>query len=969
MTTRLGYWFVALIASALALLGWWQRAHISLLERVDSLSLDAQMQWRGPIQPRLPILIVTIDEASAMRGGTPDRRALSAALDRLSKAGARLVALDILLLDAGDAATDVLLAASIKRSGRVLLPYALGEEPGPDGSNSRAVLDSAWPKVEGDMAKAATPLRARRLLAPLPLFADAALGLGNVGAVRSSDGALRFDLPALALSGEVYPTLALRVAAQLRGADWQQAWLRPGQEAAAGTLRVPLDALSRQWLNYYGPGGTFERLSFAELLKGGVPDARLKDRIVLIGTTALGSGDAFPTPFDSGLPGVERLATAIDNLIGERVLRRPDWAAPTEIALMLVLPLLVIGLLSRWRLRVALPVLFLVAVVLLLLLQRRFELQHEFIAPAFPLLAAGLAVLGALALRAADEHQRRKAALLALRESEQRYALAAEGANDGLWDWDLEAGTVHYSPRWLALMGLDAAEAADIKAWTRPLPPAAGAEFERALDEHLQGRSRQLHHLLEFEQGGQHRWLLARGMATREQGRAVRMAGSLTDVSELHRLQQQISHDALHDRLTGLPNRALFRVQLEAAMAEGDAGLVLLGLDEFRAFNEAQGLAAGDAVLVETGQRLRQREGQVLMTGRLGPDEFGIVFRARHGDNDGLVAWVLDRFEQPYALPEGGVQKLTACVGWAQAAEGPATADELIAAAEGALARAKMQGPGSRHCYDPAEQLVERSRRWMREQIDVALAERGQFKLFYQPFIRLSDRQLLGFEALIRWHHPQRGLVMPGDFIPVAEASGQIAEIGRWTLMEAAAQLRRWQPLGFTGEIAVNVSGVQLERDQELLADAHAALKALGDVPPRQLKLEVTESMAMANPTRSAEVLRELASLGFKLSIDDFGTGYSSLAYLHRFPFDTLKIDRSFVMRLEAGREAVEIVRTIVGLANALGKQTLAEGVEDEAQAAQLTELGVQVGQGWLFAKALPESEAERWIGRPTESR
>ncbi|MFH7044873.1 putative bifunctional diguanylate cyclase/phosphodiesterase [Paucibacter sp. JuS9] len=240
----------------------------------------------------------------------------------------------------------------------------------------------------------------------------------------------------------------------------------------------------------------------------------------------------------------------------------------------------------------------------------------------------------------------------------------------------------------------------------------------------------------------------------------------------------------------------------------------------------------------------------------------------------------------------------------------------------------------------------------------------GQFKLFYQPFIRLSDRQLLGFEALIRWHHPQRGLVMPGDFIPVAEASGQIADIGRWTLMEAAAQLRRWQALGFTGEIAVNVSGVQLERDQELLSDAHAVLKALGDVPPKQLKLEVTESMAMANPQRSAEVLRELASLGFKLSIDDFGTGYSSLAYLHRFPFDTLKIDRSFVMRLEAGREAVEIVRTIVGLANALGKQTLAEGVEDEAQAAQLTALGVQVGQGWLFAKALPESEAERWIIR-----
>ena len=284
-----------------------------------------------------------------------------------------------------------------------------------------------------------------------------------------------------------------------------------------------------------------------------------------------------------------------------------------------------------------------------------------------------------------------------------------------------------------------------------------------------------------------------------------------------------------------------------------------------------------------------------------------------------------------------------------------------MSAAESALASAKAAGAGHARLFDPARQLVEQSRRWVKENIARGL-EAGEFQLHYQPFVRLSDRSLLGFEALIRWKHPTRGLVMPGDFIPVAEESGQIVEIGRWTLIEAALQLRRWREIGFRGEIAVNVSGVQLARDDELLDDARETLKALGDVPASQLKLEVTERMAMANPQRSADVLQALARMGFKLSIDDFGTGYSSLAHLHRFPFDTLKIDRSFVMRLGAGRESGEIVRTIVGLADALGKQTLAEGVEEEAQAVLLEELGVQVAQGWLFAKALPPEDAKRLI-------
>ncbi|HEY1092660.1 MAG TPA: EAL domain-containing protein, partial [Burkholderiaceae bacterium] len=829
-------------------------------------------------------------------------------------------------------------------------------------------LDNALPSFKGEAALENLPVLPARVLAPLPAFADAALGLGHVTALRSPDGTLRYDLPGLPLDGEAYPSLALRAAVAGSGIDWRSVQMEFGhavKAGGAGELNAPLDGLSRQWINYYGKAGRFPSVRFADLVAGRLGATLLKDRIIVVGATALGTGDNIPTPFDASLPGVERLATSIDNLMTQRVLARPVWGSALELLLMLGLPLLAVALIGSWPLRRAMALLALLTVLLGIGMQWRFETANEFFAPAFPVLALLLATLGAIALRAGVEQRRRVVALAALASSEERYALAAQGANDGLWDWDIEGKQIHFSARWLALMGLDAAEAGGIDAWKRPLGGAQREAFDAALREHLEGRSLQFSHVLEFSQGGQPRWLLARGMATRVKGKPVRMAGSLTDVSELHRLQQQLSHDALHDRLTGLPNRTLFRAQLEQLLANsgpGTVGMLLVGLDDFRAFNETHGVVVGDRALAEVARRLRSREGVAVPVARIGPDQFALAAPSKAGELE-LVNWARKLFEPDFHLG-GEALRLQAGMGWAHTSEGTAGGDELIGAAEAALARAKSQGPGQWHRYDAAEQLVEQSRRWMIEQIDKALAAGNQFQLHYQPFVRLHDRALLGFEALIRWQHPSRGLVMPGDFIPVAEASGQIAALGRWTLLTAAAQLRQWHLLGFTGEIAVNVSGVQLERDIELLADAHAVLGALGSAPPHQLKLEVTESMAMANPQRSAELLQELARMGFKISIDDFGTGYSSLAYLHRFPFDTLKIDRSFVMRLAAGREAVEIVRTIVGLAHALGKQTLAEGVEDEAQALLLEDLGVQVAQGWLFAKALPAAQAEGLIGK-----
>ncbi|MFG6428710.1 EAL domain-containing protein [Roseateles sp. LYH14W] len=969
---RAGFALIALAAALLGAAVWALRADVSAFQQLDHWALDAQTLWRGPLAPgtELPLLLVRVDDAAleSLGGRVPDRAELARAVQALQDGGARAVGLDILLLPGGDSADgDAALAAAMKAGGRTLIPFALPD----DGAVSteaapEPVLAQALLRYDGEdvLAQSETGFyQPRRLLAPAPVLAAAAAGLGHVSVNRETDGSLRHDLPLLRLNGEVYPSLALRLAAFARGADWREARASFGRELSVGpTLRAPLDALSRLNVNYYGESGHFESIGFAELLAGKVDTSRLRGRVAVVGVSALAAGDHFPSPFDGGLPGMERVATVTDNLLTGRSLVRPDWGGAAELAAMVLLPLAAVLLLARVSLGRALGGLALAALLLLGLAQWAFEAHHLVLSIAPPLLTLALATLAASAWRANVEQAQRREAARQLAASEQRYALAAQGANDGLWDWDIGTGQVYYSPRWLALMGLSGAEAGQgIAAWTLPLDPAAAQAFNAEVQAHLDGRSLQFHHVLHFTQGGQERWLLARGLATREAGKPVRMAGSLTDISESQRLQRQISFDALHDRLTGLANRVLFREQLTQLLTGVPApgtGLLLLGLDGFRALNEAHGPVAGDSVLTELASRLKAAFGSRHLVARLGPDQFALLLAGGDVAAD-LAKQVQAQLEAPFGEHRLSV---TASMAWAQRRHGPASADELLAAAEGALARAKSMGPGHTHEFDPAEQLVEQSRRWLRDAIDAALAAGDQFELHYQPFVRLSDRALLGFEALIRWRHPTKGLIMPGDFIPVAEASGQICAIGRWGLLEAAAQLRRWQALGFTGEVAVNLSGVQLERDIELLADARATLAALGNVPTHRLKLEVTESMAMANPQRSAEVLQELARMGFKLSIDDFGTGYSSLAYLHRFPFDTLKVDRSFVIRLAAGREAQEIVRTIVGLGAALGKQTLAEGVEDEHQAALLEKLGVQVGQGWLFAKAMPEAQATEAI-------
>jgi diguanylate cyclase (GGDEF)-like protein len=971
-------WGVALAAAALALAGWALRSHLPVLERIDRATLDLQMQARGELRPGTehPVVLVAIDDRSLQQlGGTAPHRAQYATLvERLQQAGAKAVALDVLMLDPSrDPGHDALLAERLRSAAaagmKVGLPIALPGQPAAGlytGETPLAVLNHAAAQVKAEAAFVnALPLKPHGLQAPLPLLGESASLVGHVTAARGVEGALRFDLPLLNWRDEWFPSLALRLAGESLGLDWSQAQAELGRDIRWGQLTVPLDALSRQWVNYYGPAGTLRTMAFIDVLEGKVPPGSLKGAVVVVGEAALGTGDVFATPFDSGLPGMERLATVTDNLLTGRVLRKGSELP--EIAAMLLLPLFSVWLLVRLPARQAAVALLLVLLSCLLLAQVRFQWQHTFYSLAYPLLAGGLAVLGGALLRSHRERLRKEEAVAQLRASEERYALAARGASDGLWDWDRGGGRVYFSERWWGLMGLEPQGGADMQAFTLPLDATGRAGFQAALHDHLDGRSQQLHHVLQFRQGEQERALLVRGMASRDaSGQVTRMAGSLTDLSETMKLQRQLVHDALHDRLTGLANRNLFIEHLDQ-LHNQPLGVVLVGLDGFRQLNETEGTQVGDAVLREVGRRLQLRAGASTVlrptVARLGPDLFGLAFVApleADGVDAGRSPQLVHSLLEDALVVPGKELKVTATVGWAHRSQGLTGTDELLAAAEMALALAKGGAQrGGVRAYDPADQLLQNSRRWLRDNIDAALAAGDQFRMHYQPLIRLSDRKLLGFEALIRWHHPERGFVMPGDFIPFAEESGQVVPIGAWTLREVAKQLTAWHALGFEGEIAVNLSSRQfVEGDLEL--DARAALALLGEgISPKRIKLEVTESMAMANPHETAAMLQGLHAMGFKISIDDFGTGYSSLAYLHQFPFDTLKIDRSFVIRLHQGRDAQEIVRTIVGLTSALGKQALAEGVEEERQATLLHELGVQIGQGWLFGKAMPVEQAQ----------
>jgi diguanylate cyclase (GGDEF)-like protein/PAS domain S-box-containing protein len=443
----------------------------------------------------------------------------------------------------------------------------------------------------------------------------------------------------------------------------------------------------------------------------------------------------------------------------------------------------------------------------------------------------------------------------------------------------------------------------------------------------------------------------------------------IQDITDRKRAEEQLQHEAMHDVLTGLPNRAMFIDHVELAIAraqrneERKFAILYVDLDRFKIINDSLGHAIGDQLLKEVAVRLWKcvRAGDTVA--RLGGDEFVLLLEDIYQESEAID--VAERIKAELAVPftlSGREVFTTVSIGVASSWTSYHQAEGLIRDADAAMYRAKSLGKNRHEIYDSVMHAQVNDLLQMETALRLAV-ERKEFIVYYQSIVDLETFKISGFEALVRWNHPEKGFISPANFIPLAEETGLIVEIGEWVLREACQQMERWQKI-FPSDPPLFVS-VNLSSKQFIQSDLIQRVTRIIEetkINPEGLKLEITESAVMDDVDSATEMLKKLRALGVKLSIDDFGTGYSSLSYLHRFPIDTLKVDRSFVVNMSEDSENVEIVRTIVSLAQNLGMNVIAEGVETKEQLASLRKLGCENGQGYLFSKPVDARAAENLI-------
>jgi diguanylate cyclase (GGDEF)-like protein/PAS domain S-box-containing protein len=560
-----------------------------------------------------------------------------------------------------------------------------------------------------------------------------------------------------------------------------------------------------------------------------------------------------------------------------------------------------------------------------------------------------------------------------LAQSEERYAISARGSNDGLWDWDLRANRVYYSPRWAEMLGLAADQLEPAPdSWFRRVHPDDLLHLKARIAAHLS--SEEPHVEVEYRalhRDGEYRWMLTRGIAVRDEaGQSYRMAGSQTDISERKRSEAQLVHDALHDPLTGLANRALFVDRLERVMAAArrrkahNFAVLFLDLDRFKIVNDSLGHLAGDEVLVSVARRLEicLRKGDTVA--RFGGDEFVVLLDDLSDVSE--AARVAERIQVAIGEPmtvAGKEIRTTTCVGLSLSTTGYARPEEMLRDSDTALYRAKSAGRSRCAVFDRTMHAEAVAQLQLELEMRGAL-DRDEFVLHYQPIMHLDSGVLTGFEALLRWQHPDGGLLFPKSFISIAEDTGLIVPLGMWVVEHACRQLREWQATYPDTELrmSVNLSGRQMLQPD--LADRIEEILQETGVRPDLLNLEITEATLMADIATSGVVLERLRSRGVQITIDDFGTGYSSLGYLNQFPVDRLKIDPSFVASMRSQDTLSEVVGTIATLARNLGMTAVAEGVETDEQLRDIRELGCDFAQGYLFSEPLPPALVSEFMAQ-----
>ncbi|MES9990822.1 MAG: EAL domain-containing protein [Candidatus Thiodiazotropha sp.] len=567
------------------------------------------------------------------------------------------------------------------------------------------------------------------------------------------------------------------------------------------------------------------------------------------------------------------------------------------------------------------------------------------------------------------EISEREIAESALRKSEERFELAMRGANDGVYDWNLESNEIYYSPRWKSMLGYQDHELANsFSTWEKLISDIDRERCWDMLNDYTNGKRDNFHIEFKMRHKDGH-WvdILSRAFLVRDgEGKAIRIVGTHVDISEKKRQEAHILRQAHFDGLTGLPNRFLAMDRLaqllkEASRDASKVAILFLDLDGFKRVNDTLGHETGDRLLVQAAGRLQSAVRDEDSVCRLGGDEFIVLLRnlTELTDAKKVAKNLISQFRHPFKLDERELV-VTTSIGIAVYPSDGSTPTELLRNADTAMYHSKEQGRNTFNFFTREMNLnISRSLE-VEEQLHGAL-ERKEFSMVYQPIVELKSNRIVAAEALLRWNNPALGTVSPDEFIPIAEQTGVILGIGRYVLSEAVYNARRWHGmLDQKFKIAINLSPRQL-RDASLVQYIEDLIYSSG-LKTESLVLEITEGVLMSGQQDIAETLDRLHKIGIGLGMDDFGTGYSSLSYLRNFPFDLLKVDRSFIADLIADPADYELVNASILMAHGIGLEVVAEGVETEEQLNQLCNLQCEYAQGYLFSRPIDADSLTRLL-------
>lgn len=917
--------------------------HTGWLYRWDLLIYDWNLAaWARALDD--DIAIVAIDEQSLRElGRWPWSRRVHAELIRkLSTAGAKAIALDIVFAepDAADPGADEALAAALADSGRVVLPV-LNEQN----------------RLGGQLLETL----------PLPALAAAAAGMGHIDVELDADGIAREVYLKAGLSSPYWSTLAL---ALLEFADPAALGALPGQRAVETRPLLSPEVWRRDYrilIPFAGPPGHFRHFSYSEVLRGKVAPGTFRGQFVLVGATAAGLGDALPTPV-SGLArpmsGVEFNANVLDALRRGLTLQPlstgwglllTGWLVLLPLALYAVCP-------PRWTLPLA-------GLALALTLALSFALlhgAHRWFPPAAAILIQGLSY-------PLWSWQRLRQAIRSLFEEEERAQVTLQSIGNAVITTDARGIVQYLNPVAEFLLG-------GALAPPRGLP--LGAIFQVADEQNCYSSVDLVALCLQQNEpvklpepsilrnpAGQEYAIRASAAPVRgPDGRISGVVITFSDVTETRQLTELMAYQATHDALTHLPNRNLLRDRLQHAIVRAQRtgqslALLFVDLDHFKKINDSLGHTAGDGLLRAVTARLLSCGRKEDTIARLGGDEFIFILEdVPHEDRIADFAHkILKILESPFQIQNHECY-VTASIGVCLFPKDGEDVETLLKNADAALYRAKENGRENIQFYARDMHIRALERLTLEQNLRHAL-ERQELELHYQPQMDLRLGRLVGVEALLRWRHPQRGLIAPLDFVPLAEETGLIETIGEWVLRTACQQAKIWQQEGLPPlRIAVNMSPRQFLRPG--VAEMVARILRETGLEPRYLDLEITEGLLMKDVQGGIVTMRALKAIGVRLSIDDFGTGYSSLNYLKQFPIDQIKIDKSFLHEIATSQNDAAITLAMIAMAHSMRLTVIAEGVENETQLAFLRLNQCDEIQGYHLSRPVPPREIPALLDR-----